>query len=246
MMDGLVSEGVFWGLVLLSAGTSFLTATLGAGGGVVMIAAMAVLLPPAALIPVHGMVQLGSNLGRASMSWRHIHWPTMVVFAPFSILGAIVASLVLLQLPVTVVQLTIALFILYLCWGPKLPSVALKRRGLAVAASITGFLALFIGASGPLVGAFIKTRFIDRYQVVATFAATMSVQHIPKAFVFGFAGFVFADWWLLIALMIVAGLIGTWLGLHTLGKISDKRFDLLFKLVLSILALRLLYQALLQ
>jgi len=242
-MDLGLSETIFWGLVLLSAGTSFMTATIGAGGGVVMIAAMALLLPPAALIPVHGMVQLGSNLGRAAMSWRHIDWPTMMIFAPFSILGAMAASLVLLQLPVTVIQLTIACFILYLCWGPKLPSVALKKRGMAIAASLTGFLALFIGASGPLVGAFIKARFYERYKVVSTFAATMSVQHIPKAFVFGFAGFAFADWWLLIAVMIVAGLIGTWLGLHTLGKISDRRFDIAFKVILTILALRLLWQA---
>lgn len=238
-----LSEVVFWGLVLLSAGTSFMTATIGAGGGVVMIAAMALLLPPAALIPVHGMVQLGSNLGRAAMAWRHIDWPTMMVFAPFSVLGAIAASLVLLQLPVSVIQLTIAGFILYLCWGPKLPSVALRKRGTAIAAGATGFLALFIGASGPLVGAFIKAQFYERYKVVSTFPAAMSVQHIPKAFVFGFAGFVFADWLLLIGLMIAAGLVGTWLGLHTLGKISDQRFDIAFKVILTILALRLLWQA---
>lgn len=241
--QSVLPEGVFWALVGLSVFTSFLTATLGAGGGVVMIAAMAILLPPAALIPVHGMVQLGSNLGRASLSWRHIDWPTMAVFAPFSVLGAIVASQVLVQLPVETVQFTIAAFILYLCWGPRLPQLALKKRALALAAAGTGFIALFIGASGPLVGAFIKTKFTDRYRVVSTFAATMSVQHLPKAFIFGFAGFAFLDWLWLIGLMIVAGLIGTWLGLHTLGKISDKRFAITFRVVLTILALRLLYQA---
>lgn len=240
MADLVVSDLVFWSLVGLSVFTSFLTATLGAGGGVIMLGAMALMLPVNAVIPIHGLVQLGSNFGRASMSWRHVHWPTIALFAPFSVLGAIVASFVLVDLPPQVLQLTIGLFILYLCWGPKLPQVALKRRGLMVAAGLTGFISLFVGASGPLVAAFLKTRFTDRFQLVSTFAAAMCIQHIPKAFVFGVAGFVFADWWLLVVVMIGAGLLGTWLGLHTLGKISDQRFDLLFKLVLTLLAIRLI------
>jgi hypothetical protein len=37
----------------------------GIGGGAALLAVMASLVPPAALIPVHGVVQVGSNLGRA-------------------------------------------------------------------------------------------------------------------------------------------------------------------------------------
>ena len=44
--------------------TSLITAAFGIGGGVVMIAVLASILPPAALIPVHAVVQVGSNAGR--------------------------------------------------------------------------------------------------------------------------------------------------------------------------------------
>lgn len=236
-------DASFWGLTLMSAFTSFVTAALGAGGGAILIAFMALILPPAAIIPVHGLVQLGSNLGRGALSWRHIHWPTLAVFAPLSLAGAALASWLLVQLPGSVLQLAIALFVLYLCWGPALPKRALGRLGLGLAALVTGFVSLFVGASGPLVAAFIKARSADRFQAVATFAGAMSIQHAPKALVFGMAGFVFKDWWPLVLSMFLAGLLGTWLGLKTLGRLSEARFHRLFQLVLTALALQLLWEA---
>lgn len=51
---------------------SMITAGLGAGGGLLLLVMMAMWVPPVAVIPVHGLVQLGSNAGRAGMTWRHI------------------------------------------------------------------------------------------------------------------------------------------------------------------------------
>ncbi len=47
-------------LVITSLLTSMLTAAMGIGGGVLLLAVMASIVPVAALIPVHGLVQLGS------------------------------------------------------------------------------------------------------------------------------------------------------------------------------------------
>ena len=53
------------GLVALSLFTSALTAAAGIGGGLVLLSVMASFLPPIVVIPTHGVVQLGSNAGRA-------------------------------------------------------------------------------------------------------------------------------------------------------------------------------------
>ena len=45
-------------LVTASLVTSFITAAFGIGGGVVLLVFLALVLPPVALIPVHGIVQL--------------------------------------------------------------------------------------------------------------------------------------------------------------------------------------------
>ena len=52
-------------LILIAFGTSTLTAITGIGGGMMLIAIMPGFLPAAAIVPVHGMVQLFSNSSRA-------------------------------------------------------------------------------------------------------------------------------------------------------------------------------------
>lgn len=230
-------------LLVSSTLTSLLTASMGAGGGVLLLAIMAQLLGPSVIIPVHGLVQMGSNTGRAVLTWRHIDWRIIAILLPGTVMGAWLGSLVLVSLPETVWQLSIAAFILYLCWGPGLPKLALGRGGIFMAGAVTTFLSLFIGSTGPLVAGFIKQIHSERFRTVATFATAMTLQHAPKAIVFGAAGFALWDWWAFIGAMIACGALGTWLGLKLLHRLNDQRFSFLFNLLLTTLALRLLWQA---
>ena len=235
-----ISHATTWFLIAFSCLTSAITACLGAGGGVLLLATMAMVLPPAVIIPVHGIVQLGSNFNRAIMTLKDLDKHLIGVFA----LGAWLASLFLVQLPIQTTQLTIAALILFLCWGPALPNVALGKLGTFVAATLTTVISMFAGATGPLVGAFVKQQqHGDRARTVANFSAAMTVQHLPKTIVFGATGFVFQEWLGLIVLMIISGAVGTWLGLKVAHKISNRNFGLIFNLLLTVLALRLVWQA---
>ena len=51
---------------------SLITASVGLGGGTLTLATMALLMSPTVLIPIHGVVQLGSNFGRALLLYREI------------------------------------------------------------------------------------------------------------------------------------------------------------------------------
>ncbi|WP_046077900.1 sulfite exporter TauE/SafE family protein [Halomonas sp. HG01] len=234
-----LSGGLDLTLILLSVLTSAFTAAFGAGGGVLMIMALAQVMPAAALIPVHGMVQLGSNVGRVCMTWRHLDRATLLAFLPGVALGALAAAWLLIRLPAGVLELCIAAFVLFTLWGPGLPGRALGRLGTLIVGAVTTLLSSLVGASGPVVAAFIKQRQEGRLAKVATFSACMVAQHLTKAFVFGAAGFVFHDWLGLILAMVAAGFVGTWLGLNLLKRLSDRRFDDLFRLVLTLLSLRL-------
>lgn len=238
-----LSAGVLALLLASACLASLLTASLGAGGGVMLLAIMAQVLPPQIIIPVHGVVQMGSNVGRAAMSWRHIDWRAVGTFAPGALAGALIGSVVLVSLPPKVIYLTIAAFTLYLCWGPALPRLALRPAGIFVAGGVTTFVTLFAGATGPLVAAFIKQIHTDRFKTIATFAAAMSVQHGLKAAVFQGAGFDLLPWLPLIGAMIVAGVAGTWIGLKLLKRMHDTHFSMLFNIVLTLLAARLIWQA---
>ena len=67
-MEAFLPEGLEQGaaffLVATSFVASFITAAFGIGGGALLLAFMATLVPTAALIPVHGVIQLGSNAGQ--------------------------------------------------------------------------------------------------------------------------------------------------------------------------------------
>ena len=84
MLDVPLHAGLGWalagGLAAASFVTSFITAAFGIGGGGVLLALLASVLPPAALIPVHGLVQLGSNAGRAAIMARHCDRGVLAVF----------------------------------------------------------------------------------------------------------------------------------------------------------------------
>ena len=238
-----VSPHIFIMLVTVSGLTSFFTASFGAGGGVMLLGVMAQVLPPQLIIPLHGVAQLGSNAGRAAMSWRHIDWKLIGAFLPGALLGALLGSFVLVALPPAIMYLTIALFILYLCWGPKLPKMVLGKWGTVMAGAITTFITLFAGATGPLVAAFVKQIHADRFRTVATFAAAMSLQHILKVTVFEVAGFPLEAWLPLLACMVISGAVGTWVGLRLLKRMPDRYFHRIFNIVLTLMALRLIWQS---
>ncbi len=239
-----LSPGWLAALVAASTVTSAITASLGIGGGVLLLAFMALVLPPAAIIPVHGLVQLGSNANRALLTISHINLRLVGWFTPGVVLGAWLGSQFLVTLPMAIVQLSIAAFILLLCWGPPIPKVATGPAGTLIAAALTSFISLFVGATGPLVAAFVKQQQNgERLSTVATFAAAMCLQHLPKAVVYGAAGFVFRDWIGVILLMILAGAVGTWAGLHLLRNLTDQKFSTIFNILLTALALRLVWTA---
>lgn len=232
-------------LILFAGFTSFVTAAMGLGGGMLLLGLMANVIPLAALIPVHGLVQLGSNASRLAMTFRHVDFTMFKYFAVGTVIGAIAASFVVVQLPLIVLQLAIGLFLLLIVWGIKPKSREVSAKGSVVAGTITTFLSMFVGASGPMVASVVYRNAYSKFSHTATFACCLTFQHSLKAVVFTFVGFSFWQWLPLVVAMILSGALGTWLGLKLLHRIPIEKFRIVFKVILSILAIRLLYQAVL-
>lgn len=241
MPDTLSAAQTFF-LIIVSAGTSLITATLGIGGGALLLVIMAQIIPLTALIPVHGLVQFGSNVNRALFTWQHIDKAWVIQFMLGALAGAFIASFVVVQLPLTFIQMAVGAFILWIVWGPKFKSHELSPLGTVIAGLLTTIMTMFVGATGPLVGGLIYRTQSAKLTKVATMAAALSIQHLLKGVVFAFVGFSFLEWLPLILMMMTAGALGTWIGLNVLKKISSEHFHTLFRLVITLLAIRLLWQ----
>ncbi len=231
-------------LVLASFFTSALTAAFGVGGGVAMLALLGLFIPVAALIPVHGAVQLGSNTGRAWHQRADIRFQIAVPFLLGSLVGAVAGAFVVVQLPDAVMKLVLGTFLIVVIWS-KMPGVQrLGQAGLAMGSAVLALATMFVGATGPLLSVFFAQILPDdRKALVATHAAGMTVQHALKVLVFGFAGFAFWQWLPLVVAMILSGYAGTINGTKLLHRMPEESFRKWFRIGVTLLALDMIRRA---
>lgn len=224
-------------LFAVSFAGSFVTVTMGLGGGILVLATMASLLPPAALIPLHGVVQLGSNAFRAAVLLKNIHLAPVAGFAAGAAVGALLGGQIAFDLPAPALQTAVGLFVL---WS----LVAKPPRWLArwpwLSGLVSTALTMFVGATGPFVATMVRAFDLRRQSHVATHAILMTIQHGLKIAVFGFLGFAFTPWLGFLAAMIASGAFGTLLGRRVLIAMDERLFRRALRIVLALLAIRLI------
>ncbi|ESR23404.1 sulfite exporter TauE/SafE family protein [Lutibaculum baratangense] len=228
------------GLVLAAFLTATLTAAMGIGGGVVMLAVMTQIVPISVLIPVHGVVQVGANVSRAVAQWRHTHWNLIGYFLAGSLVGAVVGGNIFVALPEDVILVTVALFILWSVWG-SLPAIRGSGRAvLAIVGAVAAVLTMFVGASGPFVVAMFRQFNLNKTALVGTHATAMTLQHGLKVVVFGFLGFAFGEWLPIMVVMVLCTFLGTALGTLLLHRLPEEGFRLGLKIILTAVAVQIL------
>ena len=240
LIPDLLPHYVFYGLILLSCFTSMLSIAAGIGGGTIMLAVIAQVLPVAAIIPVHGMVQLGSNFGRAIVLVPHVNRHLLGWFLAGSVCGAFLGGQIVVSLPTSILQGVLGAFILYSVWNPSLKIFKASDGGLFAGGLVSTLLTMFVGATGPFVLAMLRAFSLPPQSLVSTTAACMVIQHVLKVIAFGLLGFSFAPYLPLIVSMIASGFVGTLIGRRLLLKVDEVKFKRGLNIVLTILALRLL------
>jgi uncharacterized membrane protein YfcA len=225
-------------LVAASLVTSFISAAFGIGGGFTLIALLALLLPPAALIPVHGIVQLGSNAGRVGIMLKQVVWRPVLPFVIGTVIGASLGAMVVVQLPPWAVQLALGIFIIWAVFA-KLPPI--QQRYILLGGVVSSFLTMFFGATGNFIAAMVKTMNLDPVPHVATHSLMMTFQHLAKVLIFGLIGFQFGPYMILIIGMLISGFIGTVIGSRFLTKAGGRYFKPVLNTILSLAAARLIW-----
>ena len=222
---------------------SFIAAGLGLGGGLLVLATMTLFLPPTVLIPVHAVVQIGSNGFRAFLMRRQILYSVIPAFLVGTLLGSWLGGLTIFALEVWLLQSILGVFVLYATWAPKFRSSnpgPMKFFGCGV---FGGFATMFVGGTGPLVAPFVNAACKERQQVVATHASLMTFQHLFKVIFFGVLGFAFGPYIPLMVGLIGFGICGTIIGRRVLDRLPERTFRIALQTILTLLAARLLYAA---
>jgi uncharacterized membrane protein YfcA len=213
--------------------TAFVTATLsgvfGMAGGLVLMGALAFVMPVSAAFVTHGILQFASNSWRAALHRRHVRWRIVGGYAAGSLVAAIVVSLIAVTPSKPVLYLLLGL-LPAAAWMPtRWINLDAGRPGQALLSGlcVTG-VNLTAGVAGPLLDIFFARTKLSRHAIVATKAATQVFAHLSKIIVYGApllmsGGRGLPPPWLF-AVAIPLSLAGTLVGGRILDRMSDQNF----------------------
>lgn len=216
--------------VLVAAfATATLSGVFGMAGGLVLMGALALVLPVSVAFVTHGLLQAVANGWRAVLHRRHVRWDIVGWYALASMLAAGVMALIALTPSKPLLFLLMGL-VPGLVWLPQSAlrlDAAKPVHALASGLAVTS-LNLTAGVAGPLLDIFFVRTALTRHAIVATKAATQVFSHLAKILVYGgplLAGR--ADgmppvW--LFALAVPLSMAGTMVGGRILDAISDINF----------------------
>ena len=239
LIDGLPLLNV----VALCVGTllvSFLvSAVVGPTGGL-QLATVATFVPAYLAIPLHAWITGFSALFRASNLFKQIDWRFFASFVAASIPASIVGIAITAQVDRTVLMLTIGAYIgvsaanrLFRIWQDRGERDPGTRRPILIGMA-TGFLTVFVGATGPLLVSLIGNSLETKERLMGTYSACLTVQHLSKIVLFGVIGIQIFNFPTVLVLTLACSWLGTFIGTKVLIRVSENQYRIALNLVLLI------------
>jgi uncharacterized protein len=229
-------------IIACAGGTAFLSGIFGMAGGLILMGALALVLPVSAAFVTHGILQLVANGWRAIVHREHV---VLAVLGRYAAGAAVAGGLVALIgfAPSRPLLFLLLGFVPLLVWLPR--GWLELDAGRAPHGYAAGFLVtalnLTAGVAGPLLDIFFVRTGLGRHQIVSTKAAANSFSHIAKIAVFGapmLAQGVKAmpPWWTF-ALAIPMSMVATLLGGRLLDAMHDHHFRHWTRIIVTIVGL---------
>lgn len=225
-------------LGLISFSTSTIAGIVGLGGGFLLLAVLPSFLPLTAIIPIHGLVQLVSNVSRAYFGYQHIQYHVIPKFLIGSFIGVSLFSFLLYIISLKYIPIFIGIYILLSLWSKKFNEKIKNHENYYIIGFLQTGLSVIVGTTGPLTITLLLKDFQDKNKVITTAAVLMSITHILKIIVYFYFGFFFTDYLYIILAMITGSIIGSYFGTKIRGKIDGKRLVFVLKIFLTIIAIK--------
>lgn len=229
------------------AAAGFLTAGLsgaaGLGGGTILIAVFyAAGLAPGVAVPLHAAVQFVSNLSRTVAYRRHVEWRAAGWFLLTALPTPFLVASWVTHANVHVLEVVLALLILF-----SLRPERAGKPGLApvpsflLAGLLNGTIGMFVSATGLFIGRLFLRPEWKKETVIATLAMTQTLGHLLRVLAWASAGFAVTQRLDLLLPLVAAVIAGTWAGQRLNRGLDEARFRSLFKGILAVLSLKLLW-----
>lgn len=220
--------------------TSLVAGIVGLGGGLMLIAILPSFLPIQALIPIHGLTQMSSNVSRAYFGYKDIQFEVVPKFVIGSISGVGVFALILDIINIEYIPVFIGSYILLSLWSRRFNERIKKYENYYLIGFLQWGLSIIVGATGPLSTTLLLKDYKDKNKVVSTSALLMGITHSMKILVFVYFGFQFSTYIDIVIVMVVGVVIGSYIGTKIRDKVDGNKLVFIIKVLLSILAIKLI------
>ena len=241
MLELSLSENII--ITVLSFFTALMTSIAGAGGGTVLLAAMLQFMNPVEAIPVHGAIQLTSNLTRAWLLRKFVNWEIIFKFSLLLPFGIFLGLKIFQNIDSDNIKILIGFFIL-LALGLQnlriIKNIKISANIYLLIGFFTGILNILVGVIAPLLAVIVKQSISEKKSIVGTLGYFGLIGNLIKIIGFSFIGFSFLAYIDTLLMVIPATLIGSRIGQFLLNKISNRIFTIMFQIILIGLAIRLL------
>ena len=233
-------------LIVITVGAffaAFINAAFATGGVYILLLASSSVLHLTVAVPLQGMFSVGSLVGRLYYFWDHIRWPMVWAVILGGIIGVSIGANIFVQLNEALIALLLGVILIIFIWAPfQLEGLRIKHPFFWIGGA-HGFIATLFGLGGLLQPLIIKTR-LTKSEVTATLAGMMLGLDILKFLGYSAVGFSFAPYVPHIIMATIAGLAGAYVGKRITHRISEQLFRRVFKIMVSLFALRLIYKGL--
>jgi uncharacterized protein len=225
--------------------TAALSGVAGLGGGTILIGILFALgLPPTTAVPLFAAVQVISNASRTVAYVKHVEWHAAGWFLLACVPASFLVAPLVERADVDVVRLVLAGLILVSLLPARDQGNPLSpRASYLFAGLLNGAPGMFIGATGLFVGRLFLRPEWQKETVIGTLALTQTLGHLLRVVAYGAVGFTVGSQLDLLLPLAVAVILGTAAGRWLNRRVSEEAFRTLFKVLLVVLSLKLIWDA---
>jgi hypothetical protein len=226
----------------------FVRGIAGFGSGLIAVPLLALFLPLTFVVPLILLLDFTASLVMGGLDFKRVQWREVGMLIPFSVIGVIVGTQLLVNLPLTPMLLILAAFILMFAVRSLLNLKGEKPVSAwwAIPASLTGgTVGGLFGTGGPPYVIYLNHRIQDKTLLRATFSALFFMEGAVRIATFFVAELLLSQqvWWsALSGLPIMLGAL--WVGGHVHTGLTQAQMTRLIGVLLLVASLSLTLKAL--
>ncbi len=226
-------------LGVVTLAVTVLSTAIGFGSAVLLIPIFALVLPIKKTIALLSVYFIFVTVTRAWLFRQRIDWDVVKRISMGAVPACLVGITLMVWIPADHVQKALAIVILLylaneLTGFTSARPLRLGRTGTMAVGTGYGFFSGLVGTGNPITAAFLLHMGMRKGAFVANMAACSILLDVLKTMILAQQGWLQPQDGGFLALLVVIGLIGTWLGRHLVDRIPVQTFK---RLVFAMLAL---------